>query len=304
MKKSKLIVMLLLVVCFITACNKNNQTFTVTFDSNDGVNVTSVEVYDGQMVSKPANPTRSGYTFLGWYLDEKEFDFSSKITKNITLLAKWSLDTSAVKMWKVMFNTDGGTPIDEVEVIDGGTLTLNNISTTKPGYTFLGWYSGDEKFDFSTKITKDITLTAKWEVVDTTTKYKVSFNTDGGSKVSTQTVAENGTATKPKNPTRSGYTFKGWYLGDTEYNFSTKVTKDITLTAKWEKNAPKYSYKWVDVEDSTEGERILYLTKDGVKIAGTADLTSQSGKTVTVNIPVTGLKIAYEIKSITNIKEN
>jgi len=231
MKKSKLIVMLLLVVCFITACNKNNQTFTVTFDSNDGVNVTSVEVYDGQMVSKPANPTRSGYTFLGWYLDEKEFDFSSKITKNITLLAKWSLDTSAVKMWKVMFSTDGGTPIDEVEVIDGGTLTLNNISTTKPGYTFLGWYSGDEKFDFS-----------------------------------------------------------------------TKITKDITLTAKWEKNAPKYSYKWVDVEDSTEGERILYLTKDGVKIAGTADLTSQSGKTVTVNIPVTGLKIAYEIKSITNIK--
>ena len=231
MKKNKLIVILLLVVCFITACNKNNQTFTVTFDYNDGVNVTSVEVYENQMVSKIANPTRDGYTFLGWYLDNQEFDFSSKITKNITLLAKWSLDTSAVKMWKIMFNTDGGTPIDEVEVIDGGTLTLNNISTTKPGYTFLGWYSGDEKFDFSTKITKDITLTAKWEKAveeDITTKYKVTFNTDGGSEVSAQSVKENGTATKPKDPTRSGYTFKGWYLGETQYNFSTKVILCIT----------------------------------------------------------------------------
>ena len=65
--------------------------------------------------------------------------------------------------------------------------------------------------------------------------YTVTFNSDGGSKVSTQKVSKDGVAVRPVNPVRKGYTFQGWYLADAEYNFETPVTADIELTAKWEK---------------------------------------------------------------------
>jgi len=307
-KRNKLIVILLLLVCFITACGKSDKKFNVTFNFDDGTTTTVVEVYENQMVSKPQAPTRDGYIFIGWYLGEEEFDFSSKITKDIILSAKWSINTSAEIKWKVTFNTDGGEPVDVQNVKDGEKIDTNKVNTSKDGYKFLGWYSGDEKFDFETIITKDITLTAKWEKVqteDTRTKYTVTFDSKEGSKVPAQSVVENGTAKKPTDPKRTGYTFKGWYLGETAYNFSTKVTKNITLTAKWEEKAPTYGYKWVKVEGSTAGESILYLTKNNVVIAGKADVTSQSGKVVTITVPISGLKLVEsEFPSISNIREN
>lgn len=72
-------------------------------------------------------------------------------------------------------------------------------------------------------------------------KYSVTFNSNGGTKVSTQTVTEGTAAVQPKNPTRSGYNFAGWYLGTSKYNFSSKISKDIVLTAKWEKKTVSVS---------------------------------------------------------------
>lgn len=70
-------------------------------------------------------------------------------------------------------------------------------------------------------------------------KYTVTFNTDGGSKIDPITVEEGKTAVKPADPTKNGYIFKGWYLGKNSYDFTEKVTKDITLTASWEKEVEK-----------------------------------------------------------------
>lgn len=303
MKKSKLIVILLLFVCLITACGKDAKTFVVTFDSDGGSSVGSVEVSQNETVTKPQNPSKIGYTFLGWYLNNVEYDFSSKVTDNITLTAKWSIDNTQEKVWTVTFDSNGGSAIDPLEVNDGAKV--KSTTPSKDGYTFLGWYVGEEKFDFNTPITKSITLVAKWEKAEETTKYTIKFDSQGGSTVKNQSVAENGTAKKPTAPTRKGYIFKGWYLGDTEYNFNTKVTKNITLTAKWEKEAPKYSYTWEKITESTTNEYYLFLTKDGVKIAGTAVLTSQGGKEATVTIPVTGLKIVKDhVAKVDNIKEN
>ena len=64
-------------------------------------------------------------------------------------------------------------------------------------------------------------------------KFNVTFDTDGGSTVATQEVVKNGKATKPTDPTRGECEFKGWYVGDTEYNFNTPITADVTLKAKW-----------------------------------------------------------------------
>lgn len=66
-------------------------------------------------------------------------------------------------------------------------------------------------------------------------KYSVVFDSTMGTSVETQQVTKNKTVKKPKDPTMDGYIFKGWYLDNEEYDFSTRVTKDITLTGKWEK---------------------------------------------------------------------
>ena len=64
--------------------------------------------------------------------------------------------------------------------------------------------------------------------------YTVTFDSNGGSKIRSKRVGENGNVIKPNNPTREGYTFLGWYYNDEEFDFNTKITSDITLTAKWE----------------------------------------------------------------------
>ena len=144
--------------------------------------------------------------------------------------------------------------------LDGGTLGVNSPAThtygtetilvnpTKSGYNFAGWYLEDT---FATKIetlaaagyTSEITLYAKWNKRSGgggTTRYTVSFDTNGGNKISSERVKRNGTLTEPTTPTKDGFDFVGWYTDKelkTKYDFSAKVTKSMTLYAAWaEKN--------------------------------------------------------------------
>ena len=89
----------------------------------------------------------------------------------------------------------------------------------------------DTAFDFNTPITKDITLYAKWAVNAVT--HTVSFDTKGGSDVASQTIVHGNKATKPADPTKEGSTFKGWFVGDTEFDFTTPITGTLEITAKW-----------------------------------------------------------------------
>ena len=143
--------------------------------------------------------------------------------------------------------------------LDGGTLGANSPAThtygtetilvnpTKSGYNFAGWYLEDT---FATKIetlaadgyTSEITLYAKWNKRSSggggggTTRYTVSFDTNGGSKLSNQTVTRNSVIKEPTTPTKDGFDFAGWYTDKglkTKYDFSAKVTKSMTLYAAW-----------------------------------------------------------------------
>ena len=143
----------------------NINKYTVTFDSYGGTPVPPVqEVEYGLTATKPADPTLKGYTFAFWYLGEDEqnataYDFDTPVTENITLTAKWNINK-----YTVAFNTDGGTPVPPAQEVEYGLTATEPAAPEKTGYTFDGWYLGDEKYDFSAAVEQNITLTAKWHV--------------------------------------------------------------------------------------------------------------------------------------------
>jgi uncharacterized repeat protein (TIGR02543 family) len=213
----------------------NTVTYTVTFDSNGGSSVTSQTVNSGSTATRPTDPTKTGYTFDNWYSNSgltTVYNFSTAVTGNITLYAKWNTVT-----YTVSFESNGGSSVSSQTVNSGSTAT-RPTNPTRSGYTFDNWYSNSTLttvYNFSSTVTSNITLYAKWNTVSPTT-YTVTFNSNGGSSVSSQTVNSGSTATRPTNPTKSGYTFDNWYSNSTlttVYNFSTAVTGNITLYAKW-----------------------------------------------------------------------
>ena len=142
----------------------NINKYTVTFNSYGGTPVPPAqEVEYGLTAIKPADPTLKGYTFAFWYLGEDEqnateYDFDTPVTENITLTAKWNINK-----YTVTFNSYGGTPVPPAQEVEYGLTATEPAAPKKTGYTFDGWYLGDEKYDFSAAVEQNITLTAKWE---------------------------------------------------------------------------------------------------------------------------------------------
>ncbi len=206
--------------------------YEVNFNSMGGSVVPKQNVPDGGKVTKPTDPTKTGSEFAGWYNGDTLWDFENNtVTKNITLCAKWT------ELNKVTFDSEGGTPVSPQFIADGGKVT-KPADPTKTGYAFSGWYykQGFQKidWDFSTNtVTDNITLYARW-----IEQHTVSFNSTGGSQVASQTVPDGGKATKPADPTRTGYVFDGWYYykqgnQKIDWNFDNQVKGDIKLYARW-----------------------------------------------------------------------
>ena len=200
-----------------------NGKITVTFKVDDKVYKT-VGVKENDKVTRPSNPTKSGYKFVEWQLDGTAFDFNTKITKEITLTATFE----EVKTVTVTFDSQGGSTVKQLTIANGAKAT-KPTDPTRAGYKFVEWQLNNKKFDFNSAVTSNITLKAKWVEV-----YTVKFDSQGGSSVASQTVASGDKATKPTDPTKTGYKFAGWILDNSVYNFSTPITKDITLVARFE----------------------------------------------------------------------
>ena len=205
------------------------EVYTVTFNSYGGTPVPPAqEVEYGHTATKPADPTLKGYTFAFWYLGEDEqnataYDFDTPVTENITLTAKWNINK-----YTVAFNTDGGTPVPPAQEVEYGLTATEPAAPEKTGYTFDGWYLGDEKYDFSAAVEQNITLTAKW----TQNTYTVTFDPNGGNELAeadkTKAVKIGEAYGELPTPTRKGYNFAGWY---TEAEEGTVVTADTTVSA-------------------------------------------------------------------------
>jgi uncharacterized repeat protein (TIGR02543 family) len=205
--------------------------YTVSFNADGGMPAPQDQIITHGLKATEPEPTKTGFTLMGWYNGDVRFDFSAAITSNLTLKAKWEVmppNTHVVK-----FIPDGGTPVPENQIIAHGEKAEEPaVNPTKTGYDFKGWYNGAELFNFNTAITSDINLTAKWELKT----YTVTFNADGGTPApGNQTIDHGEKVTKPAiDPTKTGNNFLGWYKGDELFDFNTAITCAFSLTAKWE----------------------------------------------------------------------
>lgn len=218
----------------------NAETCTVAY--YDGADVISTFTVDKgttlDETSKPANPEKEWYVFAGWYTNvdlTDKYNFDLPVTADLKLYAKFE-ESVAVETQTVTFMKDAETLFDTSVVKKGNTVGVP-AEPTNDGYSFAGWYT-DVKcttaYDFNLPVNTDITLYAKWLA-----KYTVSFDTDGGSTVESQTVVTGNKATKPAvNPTKKGYNFVGWYTDNTyttEFDFeNTIITDNTTIYAKFE----------------------------------------------------------------------
>ena len=231
-KKIAIVVLLLAIICILLSFLLTKEEYTVSMDTTGGIEIANKVVKEGTTIGELEVPTKDGYKFLYWTLDGKKCNDNDKITKDVHLIAVWAADgNTEITKYKVTFNIDGGSVVESVEVEDGSVL-VKPEEPTKEGYTFVEWQVDGVVFDFTTKITKDIELKAIWKEENEVT---VSFDSNGGSKVTSQVLKEDEVAKKPPNPTKNGYKFVEWQLDGRTYDFSSKVTKDIKLVSKWEK---------------------------------------------------------------------
>ena len=310
-KKRTIIIVIgvvLVIACLVAYFIFANKKYTITFDSDGGSVVEKQIVKRGEKVNKPTDPTRDGYIFIEWDLGSSIYDFSAKVTRNLILKAVWKEQEGGKVTYVVNFNTDGGNSVSNQIINKDGTITKPQ-DPVRDGYKFLGWYSNNVLFDFSTPVTTNLELVAKWEkakdnsttttttttkkndttssttkktttkkndTTNTTTtkktttttteakKYTVKFDSNGGSKVSSKEVTSGSKVSKPSNPTRTGYKFGGWTLNNKAYDFNSKVTSNITLVAKW--TSKTYTVKVSSVDEYSPA-RILSVYEDGSKIS-------------------------------------
>ena len=246
MKKRVLILVIALVAIFtLTSCSKK---FTVTFDSDGGSAVASVEVKKGKTVAQPTNPTKEGSEFVCWTLNGEEYNFSTKVTANITLKAKWEVTEVTIT-----FNTDGGSAIAPIKIKKGATINPMDYVPTKDGYEFKGWRMGTTTVTVNTTFNENVTLKAVWAEDVRTVTYNANSGIFPDGTISVFTVKVGQPLTndqKPADPSRENFEFGGWLLNGEVFDFNTPLTENITLVAKWNQIA---GYEYVTVTFNANG---------------------------------------------------
>ena len=220
--------------------------YTITFDTNGGSEIAPITQDYGTAITAPADPTRKGYTFKGW---DKEIP-ETMPAENITVKAQWEIN-----QYTIAFDTNGGSEIAPITQ-DYGTEITAPDNPTRKGYTFKGW----DKEIPETMTAENITVKAQWEI----NQYTITFDTNGGSEIAPITQDYGTEITVPDNPTRKGYTFKGW---DKEIP-ETMPAENITVKAQWEINQYTITF------DTNGGSEIDSITQDyGTAITAPADPT-------------------------------
>ena len=242
---------------------------TLTFETNGGSAINPITVRHGNAVARPADPTKDKYTFIGWYVDPEftaKYDFATVLEADKTIYAKFELTSTPIGDIYVRYD------VLHIKQLPDGTYDLANAEVE---------HLSAKKDTTVTAVIKDYRATHHVNVNRTLSKltgtaiqpyrgvdgkpvytilsvyydldfHTLTFDTMGGSKIAPETVRHGLTVAKPKDPVNGGYIFDGWYTDKTfrhRYDFSTPLTEDITIYAKWflivlpgvtvKKNTPK-----------------------------------------------------------------
>jgi uncharacterized repeat protein (TIGR02543 family) len=220
---------------------------TVEFDPDGGsVSPRSITVPRGTSIDTLPTPTRTGYTFLGWYTyDGTQISATSIINTDKDLYAQWEKTTTPppVTQYTVTFNANGGSVSPTSKTMASGVAVGTLPTPTRTGYTFKGWFTaatGGTKILASRIINANAEFFAQWEKTATpppVTQYTVTFNPNGGAvPPASKIVASGANIGSLQTLTRTGYTFKGWFTaatGGTKISASTKITANKTYYAQW-----------------------------------------------------------------------
>ncbi|MBE5812325.1 MAG: hypothetical protein E7314_01555, partial [Clostridiales bacterium] len=232
--------------------------YTVSFNTNGGSVVVSQTVESGKTATRPeTDPTKSGYTFAGWYKDSvltQVYDFGTPVTGNITVYAKWEVNQAVEETYTITWKNYDGIELEKDEGVAKGTMpsydgtTPSKAATAEYTYTFAGWTPE------LVEVTANATYTAKY--TETKNKYTVTWKNYDGSELKKDTVeygatpSYDGTPTKPADAEYT-YTFAGWEPT------VVAVTGNAEYTAKYNKTpiaAETYTITWLDA-DGTELEK-------------------------------------------------
>lgn len=227
-----------------------DKRFVVSFDLGyaGAEKIQSQNVVIKGLATKPADPTREGYDFGGWFKESScttAFDFmSDEIMSDTTIFAKW------YKQYEVVFKSNYSEGEEIVSKTKFGKVPSDVVPKERANYRFAGWYEDEgctQVFDFNKEITEKVVLFAKW-VSESVTFHTITFNENYGEQPTTTTanVPDGESLSRPTNPTRANVTekghqaqnfqFKGWYKdkeGNEPFDFSSAVTADLTLYAGW-----------------------------------------------------------------------
>ena len=200
------------------------NSYTITFDTDGGSEISPITQDCGSEITAPANPSKTGYTFVGW---DKKIP-TAMPAENITIKAQWKANS-----YTITFDTDGGSEISPTTQDYGSEITAP-ANPSKTGYTFVGW----DKEIPTAMLAENITIKAQWKA----NSYTITFDTDGGSKVESKTLSWNDKVLDGvAEPIRNGYSFIGWkyidYIVYADTVYAELAADDsvngITLKAEW-----------------------------------------------------------------------
>ncbi len=209
--------------------------YTISFNSNGGNEVQPIKRNSGEAIGILPTPIRNGYTFQGWYTDINagtRITTSTIVTGNATYYAHWSINQFEVKF------------INGSIVVSTYTRSLGQqIGTfptvTKTNYTLDGWYTDPQagtRVYTTTTVTGNATYYAHWNPA----QYTITFDSQGGTACSSISRYYDEQVGSLPSPTKTGYTFSGWYTGTngsgTKIESTTKVTGNAKYYAKWSVN--------------------------------------------------------------------
>ena len=252
----------------VKAASRIFSGYGISYVLNGGSNHKSnVSVYYNQAV-KLYNPTRSGYSFKGWYSDSK---YKTRVTSykkgtkgNKKLYAKWSKNN-----YRITYKLNGGKNTKSNPSTYSVTSSISLKNPSRKGYSFKGWYSDSKYKNKVTSIRKrtgNLTLYAKWSA----TSYRITYKLNGGKNTKSNPSTYSVTSSiSLKNPSRKGYSFKGWY-SDSRYRTRVRTIKEgttgnKTLYAKWSKNSYRITYK-LNGGKNTKSNPAKYSITSSVKL--------------------------------------